>query len=45
MIKFKRNKETGELEVWVDGKKKGEIVTMGDEIKEKGNATGRKHKS
>jgi hypothetical protein len=29
---FKRNKETGILEVWRDGKKVGEIVTMGDEI-------------
>ena len=31
-IEFKRNKETGILEVWRDGKKAGEIVTMGDEI-------------
>lgn len=32
MIEFKRNKETGMLEVWKDGEKVGEIVTMGDEI-------------
>lgn len=32
MIKFIRNKETGILEVWKDGKKIGEIITMGDEI-------------
>lgn len=29
---FKRNKETGILEVWRDGKKIGEIVAMGDEV-------------
>lgn len=32
MIEFIRNKETGILEVWKDGKKIGEIITMGDEI-------------
>lgn len=32
MIQFKRNKDTGILEVWKDGKKIGEIRTMGDEI-------------
>ncbi len=32
MIEFKRNKETGMLEVWKDGVKVGEIVTMGDEV-------------
>lgn len=34
MIEFKHNKETGILEVWENGKKIGEIVTMGDEINE-----------
>ena len=33
MIKFKRNKETGIVEVWKDGKKVGEMVNMGDEVK------------
>lgn len=33
MIEFKRNKETGILEVWKDGKKIGEIKTIGDEVK------------
>jgi len=33
MIEFKRNKETGIVEVWKDGKKVGEMVTMGDEVK------------
>ena len=33
MIAFKRNKETGIVEVWKDGKKVGEIVNMGDEVK------------
>lgn len=33
MIEFKRNKETGILEVWKKGKKIGEIITMGDNIK------------
>ena len=32
MKEFKRNKETGILEVWEDGKKVGEVITMGDEI-------------
>lgn len=31
-IKFERNKETGMLEAYKDGKKVGEVVTMGDEI-------------
>lgn len=34
MIQFKRNKETGILEVWKDGKKIGEIITLGDEVKD-----------
>lgn len=32
MIEFRRNKETGILEVWKDGKRNGEIQTMGDMI-------------
>lgn len=32
MIEFKRNKETGIVEVWEDGKRTGEIITMGDEV-------------
>lgn len=32
MIEFKRNKETGVLETYKDGKKVGEVITMGDEI-------------
>lgn len=32
MIEFIRNKETGILEVWKDGKKIGEVFTMGDAI-------------
>lgn len=35
MIKFKRNKKTGILEVWKDGKKTGIIQTMGDDVKKK----------
>lgn len=35
MIEFKRNKETGILEVWKNGKKIGEIITMGDKINAK----------
>lgn len=46
MIEFKRNKKTGELEVWKDGKKQGEIVTMGDEIiEEEEDGKGYKRKS
>lgn len=33
MIEFIRNKETGILEVWKDGKKIGEVHTMGDDVK------------
>lgn len=32
-MEFIRNKETGELEVWKDGKKIGEVATMGDDVK------------
>lgn len=32
IVEFKRNKKTGILEAWKDGKKIGEIVTMGDMI-------------
>lgn len=32
MIEFKRNKITGILEVWKNGKQTGEIRTMGDDI-------------
>lgn len=32
MVEFIRNKETGILEAWKDGKKIGEILTMGDAI-------------
>ena len=31
-MKFVRNKETGILEICKDGKKVGEIITMGDEL-------------
>lgn len=34
MGEFRRNLETGILEVWENGKKTGEIVTMGDLIME-----------
>lgn len=37
MIEFKRNKETGILEVWKDGKKIGEIRTMGDDVNGESN--------
>lgn len=37
MIEFKRNKETGILEVWKNGKKVGEIITMGDDMNGKDN--------
>lgn len=30
MKEFKRNEETGILEVWEDNKKIGEIITIGD---------------
>lgn len=33
MIEFKRNKETGIVEAWKNGKKIGDVITMGDEVK------------
>lgn len=33
VIEFRRNKETGMLEIWKDGKYIGDIITMGDIIK------------
>lgn len=32
MIEFKRNKDTGKVEIWENGRKIGEIETMGDDI-------------
>lgn len=32
MIEFKRNPDTGILEVWKNGVKVGEVITMGDEV-------------
>lgn len=32
MTEFRRNKETGILEAWRDGKKVGEVRTMGDDV-------------
>ena len=29
-MEYKRNEETGILEVWQNGKKIGEVITMGD---------------
>ena len=31
MRRFIRNRETGILEVWEEGKKVGEVLTMGDQ--------------
>lgn len=36
MVEFKRDKETGVLYVYKDGKRTGRIITMGDEIKDDG---------
>lgn len=33
MIELKRNKETGIVEAWENGKKIGEVITIGDEVK------------
>ena len=33
MIVFKRNKETGIIEAWKNGKKIGVVRTMGDEVR------------
>lgn len=37
MREFKRNKETGILEVWDGSRKVGEVLTMGDEVKKEGD--------
>ena len=42
MIELKRNKETGIVETWKDGKKIGEVITMGDMING-GNESQRQH--
>lgn len=31
-VEFKRNKETGIVEAFVDGRKVGEVTTMGDNV-------------
>lgn len=41
-MEFKRNKKTGILEVWKDGKKVGEIITMGDNVNGKQRTSDRK---
>lgn len=33
-MEFIRNEETGILEIWENGKKIGELITMGDDINE-----------
>lgn len=45
MIKFIRNNNTGILEVWENGEKIGEIITMGDEIIREGEEDGRQNRS
>ena len=35
MIEFKRNKKTGIVESWENGKKIGEVITMGDIIEDR----------
>lgn len=32
MVEFKRNEKTGIVEAWKNGKKVGDIITMGDDI-------------
>lgn len=32
MIEFKRNNDTGIVEIWKNGKYVGEMLTMGDEV-------------
>lgn len=43
-MELKRNKTTGKVEVWKDGKKIGEIDTMGDHIKKEEEKRGRSKK-
>lgn len=35
MVEFKRNPKTGELEAFKEGKKVGQIFTMGDGVRKK----------
>lgn len=44
-MEFKRNKETGILEAWKDGKKIGDIKTMGDEVNGKEKSENCKRKT
>ena len=41
-IKFKRNKETGEIEAYKGEKKVGEVSTMGDDVSQDNDTTKRK---
>ena len=41
MREFKRNKDTGILEVWEYNKKIGEVVTMGDYVGKEGKTKGK----
>ena len=45
MTEFRRNQDTGILEVWKDGKKTGEIWTMGDEIYAERDTSGQQRTS
>lgn len=38
-MEFKRNKDTGILEVWKNGKKIGEVFTMGDFITDEADSS------
>lgn len=36
---LRRNKNTGVVEIWKNGKKVGRIITMGDEVRKNGRAS------
>lgn len=41
-VKFIRNEETGKVEAYKDGKKIGEVKTMGDDVSQDNDTTKRK---
>ena len=43
MKTLKQNPKTGIVEVWEDGVKVGEVITMGDNVNGKNDNSGRQH--
>lgn len=44
MVEFKRNKKTGKLEAYKNGKRVGSVGTMGDEVKKENDRENKKQR-